>query len=205
MDLGNGLGSLAYSTLVHPGDTWELTNRSVRKYCPEVKRALSPDARFAVSLRLSGQSAELLSTNQAERESLKSFLAHADMYVMTVNAFPYGPFKGSMVKEQVYEPDWTTDTRTQYTTAVAEVLADIVPEGVEPSNQTAPLAFRPKVTGPDYIAAFTRNVLQVVANLVAIERRTGRRVKVAIEPEPYCFWATTEETVAYFNEHLFTA
>ena len=81
---------------------------------------------------------------------------------------------------------------------MAEVLADIVPVGVEPSIQTAPLAFRPKVTGPEYVEAFTRNVLRVVAKLVEIERRTGCRVKLAIEPEPYCFLATTAETVTYF-------
>jgi hypothetical protein len=204
MNLGGGLGSLTYSTLVHPGDTWDKMNASVRKFCPEVKRAVSPDQTFAVSLRLSGQSAELLVGDAGERAELRGFLAAEDMYVMTVNAFPYGPFKGGMVKEQVYEPDWTSETRVAYTTAVAEVLADIVPVGTSPSIQTAPLAFRPNVIGPDYVEAFTLNVLRVVANLVDIERRTGCRVKLAIEPEPYCFLATTEETVAYFNDRLFT-
>jgi hypothetical protein len=204
MNLGDGLGSLTYSTLVHPGDTWDKMNASVRKFCPEVKKAVSPDKTFAVSLRLSGQSAELLAGDAAERAELREFLAAEDMYVMTVNAFPYGPFKGGMVKEQVYEPDWTSETRVAYTTAVAEVLADIVPQGTSPSIQTAPLAFRPNVTGPDYVEAFTVNVLRVVANLVDIERRTGCRVKLAIEPEPYCFLATTVETVDYFNDHLFT-
>jgi hypothetical protein len=204
MDLGDGLGHLTYSTLVHPGDTWDLMNASVRQFCPAVKKAVSPDSLFAVSLRLSGQSASLLAGDAEERASLRAFLRDEDMYVMTVNAFPYGPFKGGMVKEQVYEPDWASQTRVAYTTNVAEVLADIVPDGVEPSIQTAPLAFKPNVTGPDYVATFTNNVLQVAANLVDIERRTGRRVKLAIEPEPYCFLATTEETVEYFSEHLFS-
>ena len=50
------------------------------------------------------------------------------MYVYTVNAFPYGSFKGSVVKEQVYEPDWRSEERTQYTINVAEILADVAPE-----------------------------------------------------------------------------
>lgn len=204
MDLGDGLGHLTYSTLVHPGDTWDKMKASLHTYCPEVKRAVCPDQTFAVSLRLSGQSAALLADDEGERAELRAFLTAEDMYVMTVNAFPYGPFKGGIVKEQVYEPDWTSETRVRYTTSVAEILADIVPAGVEPSIQTAPLAFRPNVTGPDYVATFTHNVLRVVANLIDIERRTGRRVKLAVEPEPYCFLATTPETVAYFTEHLFT-
>jgi hypothetical protein len=71
---------------------------SLHRYCPEVKKAVSPNNTFAVSLRLSGQSAELLIGDEGEREQLRSFLAAEDMYVMTVNAFPYGPFKGGMVK-----------------------------------------------------------------------------------------------------------
>ena len=51
------------------------------------------------------------------------------MYLYTVNAFPYGPFKGQVVKEQVYEPDWRSEERTQYTIDVADVLADVVARG----------------------------------------------------------------------------
>src|SRR5204862_2327602 len=34
--------------------------------------------------------------------------------------------------------------------------------------------------------------------------RTGRLVTLAIEPEPHCFLETTDETVAYFTDHLYT-
>jgi hypothetical protein len=85
------------------------------------------------------------------------------------------------------------------------VLVDITDPGVEPSIQSAPLAFRPKVTGPDYVDAFTHNLLRVVAHLVDLERRTGRRVKLALEPEPFCFLETTEETVRYFEDHVYSA
>jgi hypothetical protein len=43
-----------------------------------------------------------------------------------------------------------------------------------------------------------------VAHLVALERRTGRRVKLALEPEPACFLESTEETVAYFEAHVYS-
>ena len=87
---------------------------------------------------------------------------------------------------------------------VADILVDITEPGVEPSIQTAPLAFKPNVEGPAYIEAFTTNLFRVVAHLIDIERRTGRRIKVSLEPEPYCFLETTEETVAYFEEHIYS-
>ena len=205
MDLGNGLGHLAYSTLVHPGDTWPEMWDSLTAYSPAVKKNLSPDAPFGISLRLSAASAATLAGDPAERARLRDYLRSEDLYVYTVNAFPYGPFKGRRVMEQVYEPDWATDDRTRYTMDVADVLADVVAPDVEPSIQTAPLAFRPNVAGPDYVAEFTRNLLRVVAHLVAVERESGRRIKVALEPEPFCFLETTAETIAYFQEHIYSS
>lgn len=204
MDLGNGLGHLTYSTLVHPGDTWDEMRASLQTYVPEVKRRFCPDGPMGVSLRISNASAERLISDPEERAWVRQFLADNDLYVYTVNAFPFGPFKGETVKEEVYEPDWTTDARTQYTMNVASILADITGPDVEPTIQTAPLAFRPKVSGEDYIEAFTDNLLKVVAFLMNLEATTGRRVKLALEPEPYCFLETIPETVDYFNERVYT-
>ena len=204
MDLGNGLGHLTYSTLVHPGDTWDDMWTSLTTYVPQVKQRVAPSEPFGVSLRLSAESARTLAASPSERDRLKGFLADNDLYLYTVNAFPYGPFKGRVVKEQVYEPDWRSEERTEYTIAVADVLADVVAEGTAPSIQTSPLGFKPNVTGPDVVASYTEHVLRVAAHLVGLEQRTGRTVTLAIEPEPFCFLETTEETVAYFEERLYS-
>ncbi|HEX5406471.1 MAG TPA: metabolite traffic protein EboE [Pseudonocardiaceae bacterium] len=204
MDLGNGLGHLSYSTLVHPGDNWTEMRTSLSTYVPEVKRRFCPDSSFGVSLRLSGASAAELAADQGERAKLREFLAAEDLYVYTVNAFPQGSFKGRSVMADVYEPDWSTDERVRYTMNVADVLADITDDGVQPTIQTMPLAYRPKVTSAAYVDLFTRNVLRVVAHLVDLERRTGRRVKLAIEPEPFCYLETIAETARYFQDRLYS-
>ena len=204
MNLGNGLGQLTYSTLVHPGDTWDEMWNSLTTFVPKVKARFAPKERFGISLRLSNASAHTLITNPAKRVELKKFLDNNDMYLYTVNAFPYGPFKGTEVKEKVYEPDWRSEERTQYTMNVAEVLGEIAPEGTSPSIQSAPLGFKPRVTGPDVVASYTEHVLRVVARLVDIANRTGRTVGLSLEPEPFCFLETTDETVAYFHDHLYS-
>jgi hypothetical protein len=203
MDLGNGLGHLTYSTLVHPGDTWDEMWASLTTYVPQVKARVCPDKPFGVSLRLSAASARTLAADAERRGELRSFLDDNDLYLYTVNAFPYGPFKGRVVKEDVYEPDWSTDDRARYTMDVADVLVDVTREGISPSIQTAPLAFKPKVAGSADVEAFTRKVLEVAAHLVRLEQRTGRTITLGIEPEPYCFLETTGETIAYFEEHLY--
>ena len=204
MDLGNGLGHLTYSTLVHPADNWEQLWDSVQTYLPKVKARVSPDEPFGVCLRLAAPTAEVLAANPRERQKLKAYLDDNDMYVYTANAFPYGAFKGTVVKEQVYEPDWRTEERTTYTINVADILADLCSKGISPSIQTAPLGFKPNVTGPDVVDSYTEHVLRVAAHLV--EHRSPDRppVTLGLEPEPRCFLETTDETVEYFTTHLYT-
>ncbi|PYS01797.1 MAG: hypothetical protein DMG12_14915 [Acidobacteria bacterium] len=177
---------------------------SLTTYVPKVKARIAPNEPFGVSLRLAAESAQALVSNRGERDKLKKFLADNDMYLYTVNAFPYGPFKGRIVKEQVYEPDWRSEERTQYTINVAEVLGDVAPEGTAPSIQSAPLGFKPRVTGPEVVASYTEHVLRVAAHLIGLQERTGRTVGLALEPEPFCFLETTDETIEYFTKHLYS-
>jgi hypothetical protein len=203
MNLGR-LGHLSYSTLVHPGDNWELMSHSLRTYVPRVKARVSPNQPLGLSLRLAASSAELLARDQSARNELKRFLSENDLYLYTVNAFPYGAFKDTIVKEQVYEPDWRSEERTQYTINVADVLADVAPDGLASSIQSAPLGFKPRVTGPDVVSSYTEHVLRVVAHLVGIEQRTGKTVTLGLEPEPHCFLETTDEAIDYFTGHLYS-
>ena len=113
-------------------------------------------------------------------------------------------FKKQVIKEDVYEPDWATPERREYTKKVANLLAELAPEGVNPSIQSAPLGFKPKVTGPDIVKAYTANVIDVVAHLVELEKKTGKMVTLGLEPEPRCYLETTDETITYFQDYLFS-
>jgi hypothetical protein len=198
-------GHLTYSMLVHPADTWAQLWDSCQRYLPAVKKRVSPDAPFGVCLRLSPISAKRLTSEPAELEKLRGFLADHDMYVFTANAFPYGAFKGQRVKEQVYEPDWRTDDRASYTMRVADVLAALAPPDISPSIQSLPLGYKPRVTGSDVVKAYTTQLHHVVAYLVDLERRTGRTVTLALEPEPSCYLELTSELIAYFKDHIYTS
>ena len=63
MDLGNGLGLLTYSTLVHPADNWEQLWTSLTTYLPQVKARVSPNQPFGVCIRLAAPSAETLASS----------------------------------------------------------------------------------------------------------------------------------------------
>ncbi len=201
MDLGK-FGHLTYSTLVHAGDTWDEMWESLRTYVPRVKARVSPNAPFGVSLRLSASSVDTLINSSQKRAELKKFLADNDMYLYTVNAFPYGPFKNQIVKEQVYEPDWSGEQRAKYTENVAEILAEVGATHVNPSIQSPPLAFKPNSKTKEAVESYAANMRRMTVFLHRLHLRTGRTVTLALEPEPFCFLETTAETVEFFTKVL---
>ena len=82
---------------------------------------------MGVGLRLSGEAAAVA----REPEALASFrdqLSNLGAYVFTINAFPYGPFHGVRVKENVYLPDWRDRERVAFTANSAAVLAAVLPQ-----------------------------------------------------------------------------
>ena len=203
MDLGK-VGHLTYSTLVHPGDDWDQIWSSVKTYLPKVKANVSPNGKFGVCLRLAAPTVEALVADPGKVADLKHFFADNDLYLYTSNAFVYGVFKNQVIKEQVYEPDWATEDRTTYTMKIADILGDLAPEGINPSIQSAPLGFKPKVTGDDVVDTYTTNVIRVVNHLLEVKKRTGKMVPLGLEPEPRCYLETTDETVTYFKDRLFS-
>ena len=195
---------LTYCTNIHPGESWLEVRDNLERYLVPVRERVAPGRPFGVGLRLSAESARALADPSALDE-LRSFLRAHELYVFTINGFPYGPFHGRPVKEQVYLPDWLDPERLAYTDRLADVLAALLPEGIEGSISTVPGAFAPRVRDDADQARMARALLDHVAHLVLLRESTGRRVALALEPEPCCFLETIAETVAFFERHLHSA
>jgi hypothetical protein len=195
---------LTYCTNVHPGETWEETFASLERHLPAVKRRVAPDQPFGVGLRLSAQAAEALAAPD-RLEAFKAYLAGNDLYVFTINGFPYGRFHGTRVKEAVYLPDWQDEARLRYSNQLADILVALLPagRGIEGSISTVPGAFKPRVKDRRDIEAMVRHLACHAAHLARLEDRTGRTLRLALEPEPCCFLETIEEAVGFFENHLF--
>jgi len=200
MQLGH-LGHLTYCTNIHAGETLDEVMASLARHLPGVRAGAGDGGPFGVGLRLGHMAAEAL-RDPAALGRLKRFLAEGNYYVFTINGFPYGAFHGRRVKEDAYRPDWSEAERLAYTDHLADLLAELLPPGEDGSLSTVPCTFKPWVEGK--LAAITENLLRHVAHLAALHRRTGKAIALAIEPEPYCYLETIEETVAFFEQHLFS-
>jgi hypothetical protein len=124
MKLPGSLGHLTYCLNIHATQTWNDVRAALAGPVRAVKDQISPDAPFAVGLRFSGQALDELA-DASKRADLKALLETNDFAAITVNGFPYGPFHGIRVKEDVYQPDWRSAERVRYTND----LADLMPEG----------------------------------------------------------------------------
>ncbi|MEZ5935486.1 MAG: metabolite traffic protein EboE [Alphaproteobacteria bacterium] len=194
---------LTYCTNIHAGETWDEIFSRLASNLPAIKAETSPDAPLGVGLRLSAIAAEVLA-GQERLAAFQEFLSSGNYYVFTINGFPYGPFHGQRVKEQVYQPDWSQEERLIYSDRLADVLAELLPEGMAGSISTVPGTFKPLASEPRMVEHITDNLIRHVARLVEVERGTGKTIALALEPEPCCFLETIEETVDYFEDHLFS-
>jgi sugar phosphate isomerase/epimerase len=204
MRLGGGLGHLTYCTNIHRGETWPEVLAALERHLPAVKASFAPAHSFGVGLRLSAVAAEAL-REQAAFAQLQGLLRTHDLYVFTINGFPYGPFHGVRVKEEVYQPDWQREERLVYTDLLADLLAALLPDepGLEGSVSTVPGTFKPLSEAPGVAERMAENMIRHAAHLVLLRARTGRTIALALEPEPYCFIETIAETVRFFEQHLF--
>ncbi len=203
MKLGNS--HLGYCTNIHPGESWSEIRTNLEQYLPRVKRRVCPDALFGVGLRLSAEAARSLTAPETLAQFI-GFLRANDLYVFTINGFPYGPFHGKPVKEQVYLPDWRDEARLEYTNQLADLMAALLPSGGDAfgSISTVPGAFKPNATTPDAVERIVDLLIRHVAHLVKIKRDTDRSIALALEPEPCCLLETVDETVAFFGGHLYS-
>jgi sugar phosphate isomerase/epimerase len=198
-----GGSHLGYCTNIHPGESWDEIRANLARHVPEVKRRVCPDAPFGLGLRLSCVAARELAEPEAMAE-FADFMRRESLYVFTINGFPYGPFHGTRVKEGVYLPDWRDEARLEYTNLLADLLAQWVPAGARSgaSISTVPGAFRSAAGTSADAERIAGQLVRHAAHLVDLERRTGRRIVLALEPEPCCLLETIAETVAFFRGHL---
>jgi len=197
-----GSPHLTYCTNIHAGESWADIEAALRKHVLPIKAEVSPDQPMGIGLRLSAAAAEDLAKPDA-LAALKTFLAQSDLYVFTINAFPYGNFHGTRVKEHVYEPDWRDERRLQFSNRAADILGALLPAGMEGSISTVPGAYKDAINGPIDTARIVYHLIRHAAHLYRLAEETGKHISLALEPEPCCFLETIDEAIDFFNDHLF--
>lgn len=204
MELGGGR-HLGYCTNVHPYGSLDGLIEALRTQAGPLRERLAASGRLAadaplgVGLWLPDTVATAVATDPT---ALRGALRAQGLYAFTVNAFPFGDFHGAVVKDAVFRPSWAELERVDYTLRAAEALAALLPEGVTGSVSTHTGAYKPWGPEADDHQAIAAGFRAAAAGLAELEARRGRRIVLALEPEPLSTLETTEEVLSFFERHL---
>ena len=188
---------LSYCTNVHPGRSLNEVRHGLNEFTAPV--AANIGRPLAAGLWLSAPVIRELKDSPEQLRRLGAELQARDLACYTLNAFPYGDFHSTRVKEQVYLPDWLQVSRLEYTRDCARVLAALLPEGSDGSISTVPLGFKGFCHPINFLDLCADQLLQLARHLRDLHHATGRLIRLAIEPEPFCVLETTGEAIAFFD------
>jgi hypothetical protein len=202
---------LGYCANVHPGEGLDAVHRAVSHYAANVRKTLGEQS-LALGLWISHRS--LLELQARGSGELARALAEAGIFVVTLNGFPYGNFHAEVVKRSVYHPDLASSERREYLRGLGAVLAELLPPDAEEGTiSTLPIGHRaePSSSGPSagrHVGKTANTVREAAAaqlctlceELAELRERTGKSIRICLEPEPGCWLETTDDALAFFAD-----
>lgn len=203
---------IGYCTNVHAGtDIATICSKLEEFAVPIAAEIANPEERLGVGLWLPFSAATELSTSNGAAW-FAQWLADRRLYPFTMNGFPFDNFHLPIVKHRVYRPTWADSKRFDYTLLLARILAvlqSVPASDTEPtvgSISTLPIGW-PSNNGQcsddeQEIQQAGANLRRLAGELRMIERETGRRLTVAIEPEPGCLLDCCADVLAFFESQL---
>jgi sugar phosphate isomerase/epimerase len=185
---------LAYCSNVHPATDLEGVVAQLERYAAPVRERLGEPV-LGVGLWLGRGVVD----DPRSAHELGDALERLGLEVVTLNGFPYDAFHAPVVKRDVYRPHWADPRRRHYTLGLAALLAELMPDDVtDGSISTLPLGWR-EDWGPSASASARVALEQVVDGLARLEERTGRRIRLALEPEPGCEIETVQQAAEFLS------
>ncbi|MEM7167925.1 MAG: metabolite traffic protein EboE [Planctomycetota bacterium] len=206
MQLRHRRGSvlLSYEMNVHRGETLRQFWRSIDDYVVPVRDRMPAGIGahgFGIAPRIGIDLAAELRTQRAQL-NLRDALADRGLFAFTINAFPLQHFHARRVKEQVYAPPWNKAARATTTNAIARILSTLLPDGVIGTVSTLGGGYRSWGHAAPQFRRIAHNYLRTVRELVEIERATGKRILLTVEPEPDTTFETASDVIELFEQYI---
>lgn len=201
---------IGYCTNVHAGTDLASIRENLVRYALPIRDSVKPGVlgegdSLGVGLWIPNEASTAL--HGAELDGFRDFLRERRLTAFTINGFPFDNFHRDIVKHDVYLPTWVDSGRLEYTQRLATILASIQTESsndAEPSVgsiSTLPIGWGKDIAERDQATA-GKNLRAMAKFLAELKSSTGRKIVLAIEPEPGCLLDTTSDCLAFFERHL---
>lgn len=193
---------LAYCLNLHASDDLGGTIEGMRRITLPLAERLAGGAPFGVGLYLPAAVATALAAPD-QLATLGDFLVEHQLDPFTYNAFPFTGFHEDGLKEDVFRPTWTEESRVEFTLAVANVATALAARGINHgpdehvSISTHTGMFGAWVKGKQDLEACARNMARCVAAFAEIEASGGPRIVLSLEAEPRASAGDTAELAEF--------
>ncbi|KAA1018363.1 TIM barrel protein [Pseudonocardia sp. EV170527-09] len=189
---------LAYCTNVHAAEDLDGVHHQLVRYARPVRQALGVDL-LGVGLWLARPAAAVLAADRRAVDELRHGLHAAGLEVVTLNGFPYQGFHSPSVKYSVYQPDWTSRDRLDYTLDLARILAALLPDDARHGSvSTVPLGWHGDWGRDSQARADVQ--LDLLAHELDALATEIRPVRVGLEPEPGCVLDAVTDALALLGD-----
>ncbi|MCM2372234.1 metabolite traffic protein EboE [Aporhodopirellula aestuarii] len=208
--------TLGYCTNIHPGIEVDAICDNLKSVSAEVARRRAKST-GPLGIGLWIPSVASVALRRHGMPPLENAIKKNKLLAYTINGFPFDDFHGDRVKHAVYQPTWWQDERVVYTRDLAKILGELLPEDVTTGTiSTLPLGWPRQIdelestetetiwrdVSEDELLHAGTNLRRLAEDLRMLENRTGKRIIVAIEPEPGCLLQRSEEIVKWFKKEL---
>jgi hypothetical protein len=183
---------------VHRGEDVVAVLSALEQVTIPLREAFWGEGAFPVGLRFGDLAARMLRDTGTLRKVI-NFLVNNNLSVIGINGFPFDTFHDQVVKERVYQPDWTRPERAAYTRNLFYTLANLPIARMGdhvPSVTTVPLAYN---ANGEIDEMFFEELCEMALFLRKLEGFTGKRMCLALEPEPDCLLEATQQTIDFFE------
>jgi len=192
---------IGYCTNVHAGRDFSAVCQNIEAFCIPIRRLVEPDGKIGVGLWFSEQSAKE-SIESRKLTHLKGLLENGGLVPFTLNGFPQGDFHSPVVKHKVYQPEWWTRERFDYTLNLIELLDGLLPSEEVGSISTLPIGWGSPTPSPELIQQAASHLLELADHLHRRFEASGRKIVIAIEPEPGCFLSDSNSFRNFYTRYL---
>lgn len=192
---------LMYCGNVHPCSTVREMIEQIDQYIIPIKKSRKLESMYLGVWFNCDLLADFYSNPQIT-EMLFDLMKKSSLIIKSLNAFPQREFHGVSIKENVYFPEWSEQSRLRYTLALAEFISkrrDSFAKSI--SISTVPLGYKKSWTEQKQRLAVD-HLKQLAMSLSSMHKQTGIHIRVCLEMEPDCVLETTTEMIAFLNQTL---
>lgn len=198
--MSDSIPLVGYCTNVHAGVDIHTILDNLKTHSEAVRKSLGL-AQLPVGLWFSEKAARE-TLEPAVLQRVLQGLQDMGLVAYTFNGFPQGDFHSAVVKHRVYLPAWWDPSRLAYTRDLVHLLDRLLLPGRFGSISTLPIAWGSPPPTSDQWRTAADQLMILADELHHRFESTGRRIVLALEPEPGCAITDTATLRRFFADHL---